>query len=278
VRIPFSAPFGRLIISVAGIAVSVTTPDDRFLDRLRERYRAFEDCAPVFFDINVQTFPLVPAPHPSTAECRPVVRFNAMGDSFIVRHELSPLTAVCSMAHRRASVSTWEDPRSFDSFLRTLYSIILPERGGVLVNGYAFSERGAGRVLLGVPADMWLAARFRARRLLAGGLVAVRIERDTPQVFSTPFEEEPQAGRLNIGTRLWDVHSLSDSPAVSHRRMDASGAASELCRHTLRVCDDPDLISGAAAVCRAISRTVPVYEAPITRESDPWQVITEAGG
>ncbi|RJQ51007.1 MAG: hypothetical protein C4521_13010 [Actinobacteria bacterium] len=98
---------------------------------------------------------------------------------------------------RRATLRVAREWEAFDAFLRVLYSVLLPMRGGLLVHASALGRQGRGLIFTGPPeAGKTTVVRLSGGDSIIGDeLIAVRRMEGHVRAFITPFWNEPHLAK-----------------------------------------------------------------------------------
>lgn len=190
-----------LTLNIAGTSVSFLFPGRWFGRQVRERYSAFVSSNRPEYSVAVSFCAGAGRPY------RPRAAFSGgrlsawRGDfDFQLRGGRGAL--VCA---RRI--------QALDSFLRVLYSWLLPRRGGLLLHGACLAVRGEAFVFPGVSGAgkstlAKLAARSGRAKVLSDELVPVVFEEGRFYAYASPFWGEMRPGREKGRYPLAGIYGL----------------------------------------------------------------------
>jgi hypothetical protein len=181
---------GQLNISIAGLRAGFVFTGDSFLERARRRYAAFRCGGEPELRFAVRLAAGRPRPF------RPVLEEEA-GRLRLWRGDFD-----CRLDLRSGRGELLAAPRlqAFDSFLRALYSRLLPPRGVLLVHGASLVYKGRAWLFPGVSGAgkstlSRLALRVPGVKLLSDELSLCGLRGGRWQAWGSPFWGEMRPGR-----------------------------------------------------------------------------------
>lgn len=192
-----------LSLDIAGVRVSLDFPPGPFRERAVRRYSPFLTCRRPEYVLKTGFVPGRPRPFRPSLE-------EAGGELKLRRGDFD-----CSLDLRRGRGRLELAPRvqAFDSFLRVLYSRLLPDRGGLLVHGACLEKGGRAYLFPGVSGAgkstlSKLAAAAGKARVLSDELAPVRLFGGRFYAYGSPFWGEMKPGREARRYPLAGVYGL----------------------------------------------------------------------
>jgi len=256
-------------VVIGGLPINIQSANSDFIAMLEKRYAGFVD---EHADAGIRLDVEVVAAVGDRDDEDLVVRFED-GRWKIERGDFRAHWNPVSM---RGSVRQGSFPYAIDSVMRIVHSLVLAERGGLLVhsasavrNGRAFlfsGVSGAGKTTISrlAPADV---------TLLTDEISYVCRTGDGYQAFGTPFAGDLGKAGMNISAPIAGLYLLAQGRHNHAELLGSAGAARRLMRNILFFADDNALVERVfATACEFVSR-VPVYELTFQPDSEVWKLI-----
>ena len=256
-------------VEIGGIPIALSTSDDGFLDLLRRRYAGFLSSSTPEFEL---AFDLTATGSDSDAEVR--VRRDNDDDDWIL--ERGDFQARWDPRTGRGRVRQNANPYSLDSVLRILHSLIMAERGGLLLHAasgicdgraYLFSGiSGAGKTTMTrlAPAEITLLTdEISYLRPSAGGYAA----------FGTPFAGELARSGENCRAPVAALFFLEQGAENRVDELPAAEALRRLMRNILFFAEDKRLVEKLlATACDFVTR-VPIRRLTFYPDARVWDTV-----
>jgi hypothetical protein len=203
-------------LEVAGLRAAFEFVQPGFRALVRQRYKNFVSPGKPLYIFSVS------AVAGSQMPFKPVVS----EEGGILRLKRGDFDCVLNVKTALGSLKAAPRIQTFDSFLRTFYSWLLPRSGGLLLHGAAFDKNGAARLFPGKSgAGKSTLSRLVAKKhfLLSDELVPVRWEGGKFYAYGSPFWGEMQCKGENRQFPLGGVYKISKAAKNSIR--DIRGGA-----------------------------------------------------
>ncbi|OGO22500.1 MAG: hypothetical protein A2144_10680 [Chloroflexi bacterium RBG_16_50_9] len=266
----------KFFISIGGIGCAIISHDVRFLDLLRTRYQWFQSSGPAAYEILVRLAPIDEFDLEMTSQpFYPLVRKMTSGDNYIIRRVDNPFVAVVNTSSRKVLVKMWNSQYCFDSFLRMLFTLILSDEEGLLLQASAVSDNGRATVFFGPPGSgKTMATRLYAgRKILTDGMVIIKPHNGGFRVYGTPFGGDFTFGRSNARAELAGLYLLKKDTKNSLVPLDSTQAVENLYKCALIFGDDHKMSSRIRHTCGSLVETIPVYELHFSPAPSFWQEV-----
>lgn len=270
--LPFPGRTSKLKLSIAGIHCSIISQDSFFLSALQEHYRRFKSSGQAVYEIVLQVVPLNSFSQDDIGPMfyPPVKRVN-YGNNFLLKQIINPFIAVANTSSKKVLVKMESSEACFEVFLRMLYTLILAEEGGLLLNGYTKNKKGRANVFFYPPDNSESAVRSpKKHSLLTDEQIIIRPHKGRFRVYQTPFATEYHADRRNSRALLQGIYSLKDSEGEITSSLDKVQAMMSLYRCVSFFTDDSRLLKRVFTTCCNIIDTVPAYESEVPLYQPSW--------
>jgi hypothetical protein len=256
-------------VEIGGIPIALSTSDDGFLDLLRRRYDGFLSSSTPEFEL---AFDLAATGSDPEAEVH-VRRDNNDADWILERGDFQ---ARWDPRTGRGRVRQNSNPYSLDSVLRIVHSLVLAERGGLLLHAasaicdgraYLFSGvSGAGKTTMTrlAPADITLLTdEISYLRPAAAGYAA----------FGTPFAGELARSGENCSASVAALFFLEKGPENRIDELASAEALRRLMRNILFFAEDKGLVEKIfATACDFVAR-VPIRRLTFYPDASVWDTV-----
>jgi hypothetical protein len=262
-----------LLIEIGGLAVRVNTTDPGFLRLLQDRYagyvggpdRAFS-AAEVEFDIELVQ-PGLGDPDADVCLTYREGRWSLERGDFVAEWE---------PAKRRGWIRQSNNPYSIDAVLRIVHTLLLAQRGGLLLhsasavrNGRAFlfaGVSGAGKTTISrlAPADT---------TLLTDEISYVRKSDNDYIAFGTPFTGEMAKLGENISAPVAALYLLAQGSENRIDPVSPGDAVRSLLANVLFFAEDQDLVQAVFHSAFEFVSRVPVQRLTFVPDSRVWELI-----
>lgn len=253
----------KLYISVGGISCAVICRDIDFLKTLREHFGSFEPLERVAYEIILTLSPedeFISENNGLTQS--PTIRRMKSGNSYIITQFDNPFLAIANILSRKIIVKMPRKQDSFNSFFFMLFTLIMVEEKGLLLQGSAVSKNGRGNVLVGPSGYIKNSTDrfFHGRTLVANDLVLIKPHQNRYRVYSTPFQGQLSDTRANARAELSELYLLKKGSENNLKLLDNTRAAMELFQNALFFSNDNHLLNCVFRVCCSLADQVPVYK------------------
>lgn len=276
--LPFPGRTSKLKLSIAGINCSIISQDSYFLSTLQERYRRFKSSDQAVYEIVLQIVPfnsfsqddIGPIFYP------PVKRVN-YGNNFLLKQIINPFIAVANTSSKKVLVKMESSEACFNIFMRMLYTLILAEEGGLLLNGYTKNEKGRANVFFYPPDNNESIVRLsKIHSLLTDDQIIIRPHKGRFRAYQTPFSTKRHSDRRNSRGVLQGIYSLKDGENEITSSLDKVQAMMSLYRCVSFFTDDSRLLKRVFTTCCNIIDTVPAYESEVPLYQPSWPLMIHA--
>lgn len=258
----------KFCLSIAGVSCAVISQDSGNLEQFLERYQRYETTGRAEYEIMVQFLALDTFPRKNSASS-PLVRRVNSGSNFLIRRANLPFLAVANTASRKILVKTYRSQSCFDSFLQILFTLILTEKGGLMLPAYAINENGQVNVFFtpsgtgkNLPGQL-----FRESKSVTGHLGIIKYHDSRFRVYDTPFRDAQIAERINSRVELRALYLLIKDRNDDLIALNKLPAMVELYRSVSSFTDDRRLLGQILYTCGQIANTVPIFELHFRQDS-----------
>lgn len=258
----FSGRLTKFNVSIAGVSCAIISPDTDFLELLHQRYERFELNGPSEYEIVVQ--PLSPdtfsRENIGLSSSSPVKRVKS-GNSYLINSATQSFLAVANTASKKILVKMLGNQRCFDSFLQTLFALILAEEGSLMLSASVLIENGQASVYFQSPVNGKTSTvrSYRDSDIPAGQTVIIKPHHNQFRVY-TPFGDQTADGRINGRAELHVLYALKKDSRHDLVVLERASAVAALFRSVSTFTDDNQLLNRVLDSCYKIIDTVPAYE------------------
>ena len=262
-----------VVIEVGGLAVRVNTTDPGFLSLLQDRYAGYvggsdraSDQAEVEFDVELVQ-PGFGDPEADVSVKHRLGRWSLERGDFLA--EWDPAT-------RRGWIRQSSNPYSIDAVLRIVHTLLLANRGGLLLHSASAVRNGKAFLFAGVSgAGKTTIARLAPpdATLLTDEISYVRRQGNAYVAFGTPFTGEMAKLGENISAPVATLYLLAQG---SENRIDtvAPGeAARSLLANVLFFAEDEELVQSVFHSVFEFVNRVPVSRLTFVPDARVWELI-----
>jgi len=260
-------------VEIGGIPIALSTSDDGFLDLLRRRYDGFLSSSTPEFEL---AFDLAATGSDPDAEVR-VRRDNNDGDWILERGDFQ---ARWDPRTGRGRVRQNSNPYSLDSVLRIVHSLVLAERGGLLLHAASATCDGRAYLFSGVSG----AGKTTMTRLAPAGITLLTDEISYLRpaaagyaAFGTPFAGELARSGENCSAPVAALFFLEQGPENRIDELPEAEALRRLMRNILFFAQDKGLVEKLfATACDFVSR-VPIRRLTFYPDARVWDLVRNFG-
>lgn len=259
----------QVVIEIGGLPVGVRTDSAEFLEILEERYGGFVNAeAQPLFEFNVE---IVPTGRITDAD-EPNVRF--VDGRWVL--ERGDFHAEWNPAEGTGTIRQAALPYAMDSALRIVHSLLLAERGGLLVhaasavrNGRAFlfaGVSGAGKTTISqlLPPDA---------RLLTDEISYVRRDGERFVAYGTPFAGELAKPGENLSAPVAAIYLLAKGNENKIEDVSEADALRGILESVLFFAKDDGLVGRVFNAACELVRRVPVKRLTFFPDERAWELI-----
>lgn len=262
----------KYYISVAGICCAIISQETGFLNLLWERYWRFESGGPAEYEIIVQFLP----PEAFTQEdtgvsTSPLVRRMNSGSNFLIKPIAQPFLSFANTATKKILVKMVQSQHCFDNFLQTIFTLVLAEKGGLMLSASVINENRQANIFLQASnnSNSPTLQPDPDNITATGQPVIIKPHNNHFRVYGTPFQDEQIDRRTNGRTQLGALYVLKKDSRNDLITLEKARAVPELYRCASYFTDDSHLLNRVLHTCCKIIDTVPVYE--LRFHQDPFQ-------
>jgi hypothetical protein len=268
----FPARTSKFYMSVAGVCCAVISQDTSFLNFFWERYWRFESKGPAEYEIIAQflTPEAFSQEEAGSASSSPVKRMNT-GSNFMIKPAAQPFIAFANTASKKVLVKMVNSHECFDSFLQTLFTLILAEKGALTLFSTPVTDNGQTNIFFRSSVDSRTDPLeiYRDNFSVPGQPVIIKPHNNHFRVYGTPFRDEQLDRRTNGKSQLRAVYVLKKDDSSDLITLEKTRAVLELYRSAASFTDDGQLSGHLLRTCCKIADAVPVYE--LRFQQDPFE-------
>lgn len=260
------------VVEIGGIAISLSTESETFLDLLCQRYSGFLSSSHAEYELD---FLLMERGRVSDED----VRVRREGGQW--RIERGDFQAQWDPGSGRGWVRQARNPYSLDSALRILHSLILAARGGFLLHAASAVSDGRAYLFSGVSG----AGKTTMTRLAPSGILLltdeisyVRPGAGGYSAYGTPFAGELAKAGENCSAPISALFFLEKGPGNRIDDISPAEAVRRLMRNILFFADDRELVEKLlATACDFVAR-VPIRRLTFYPDARVWDTIRSLEG
>jgi hypothetical protein len=267
-----------LVIEIGGVAVSICSRHEAFLELLRARYAGFifPAASPqASFEVEIHE-PALPSPIEVRDEDLEVALRQGLWE-FRRGDFHATWDPVSSLGH----ITQTCNPFSIDSVLRILHSVLLAPRGGLLIHAASAIRHGKAFLFAGISgAGKTTISRLAPRdaTLLTDEISYVRRNevgngQNAYRAWGTPFAGELAKSGENVSAPLSVIYLLEQGKENRVMPIAKIDAVRSLMRHVLFFAEDTRLVEGVFDSVRLLVDMVPVRTLMFRPEADVWEII-----
>jgi hypothetical protein len=272
----------RFSICIAGITCAIISRDNDFLEILRERYRHFETSGPAEYEVILKFLPIDTISNDTSIEgtghiIRTSIKRVNFGNNYIIKQTVKPFLAVTNTESKKVLVKISRSQNCFNNFLRTLFTLILVKKNGLLIRATAFGEiNGATLFCRNRHFRKTSISQITPETpLLAEGLVVVRPHNGHYRIYSTPFRDDCDPEKGPVRAKLNSICFPKRDQASSVSTMQENTTSLSLFKSACFFTDDSQLLNSIWENCRRVARSIPAYEMHICRNTTIGQLLKE---
>lgn len=262
-----AAPRKVACVEIGGIPIALSTCDDGFLDLLRQRYIGFLSSSSPEFELEFDLTSTVPVSDDD-------VRVRRDGDEWLI--ERGDFHARWDPRSGRGSVRQNANPYSLDSVLRILHSLILAQRGGLLLHAASAICDGRACLFSGVSgAGKTTMTRLAPPdvTLLTDEISYLRPNAEGYSAFGTPFAGELARAGENCTAPVSALFFLEKGPENCVHELSSTEAVRRLMRNILFFAEDRGLVEKLlATACEFVAR-VPIRRLTFYPDARVWDEV-----
>lgn len=182
------------------------------------------------------------------------------------------------MSPKACTLSVAENPYSFDSALRVLYSRLLADREGLLIHAAGLIQRGRGFLFAGKSGSgkSTLTRWVGREKALSDELTALRFDGKAPSIYSTPFWGELSRGKDSRQAPLAAVCFLGQGANNLVTRLSTADAFRSLLGTVLWFDPSPRATARVIECAARVAGSVPCLSFAWKKDSDPWPALERA--
>ncbi|MGA1868374.1 MAG: hypothetical protein ACMUJM_07485 [bacterium] len=276
------------ILEIGGIPITIKSEDSSFVDCIAEKYKEFNHIAR---SLNGEADAINAAESVAPFQLYMNIRHNEeelssqlhkeklwievayQDDRFVVRRP--DLEGDIDLVGRVAHVTNRAALYSFDSFLRIMYSLILPQMEGFLVHaasvvkdemGYVFMGRsGAGKSTIALYSSYYT--------VLSDEISLIKKIGDQYILYSTPFWGEQEIKGGNFYVPLAGICQLRQNSQLSLRRLGKREALRYLMENILYFAKEPFLTNQIFHNCSDFIEKIDIFVLSFQKNEYFWKII-----
>jgi len=275
-----STRYERLVISFGGITCNIISRDIAFLNTLRASFSPVSRIGQVRYDIVLQAM----SRSEFEAEClkgktSPNVKRLKSENNYLIKQDIDPFVAVVNTFTRKVLAKMPRNIRSFESFLNTVFSLVLVEEHALLFDAFAVRQNSHAEVYFGMRGcGKTVGARLSLpETLITDDKVIIRKHGDRYQAFGVPFAAgkggNGEGGPVDVGA----VYVLREDSQNRVDRMDRAEGVVEVFKNALFFSDDSRLLGNLFRASNQLVEAVPIYRLHYRPDLSFWQSPRENG-
>ena len=273
-----STRYNSLLISFGGITCHIISQDTAFLNTLRTGLGAAPRIGPVRYDIVLQ----VMSRSEFEAEylkgtASPNVKRLKSENNYLIKQDIDPFIAVVNTFTRKVLAKMPRNLRSFESFLNTVFSLVLVEEQALLFDAFAIRQNNHAEVYFGMPdCGKTVGARLSlARTLITDDKVIIRKHGGRYQAFGVPFAAGNGGSRTGEPVDIGAVYLLREGPQNRVEKLDRAKSVVEVFKNALFFSDDSRLLGNLFRASSQLAEAVPIYRLHFRPDLSFWQLPRE---
>jgi hypothetical protein len=259
----------QVIIEIGGLPVGVRTDSAEFFNILENRYSGFVNAeAQPLFEFNVEIVP----PGKVTEEDEPNVRFE--NGRWVL--ERGDFHAEWSPAAGTGMIRQSALPYAIDSAMRIVHSLLLADRGGLLLHAASVVRNGRAYLFAGVSgAGKTTISRLAPpdATLLSDEISYVTRTGEGYTAFGTPFAGELAKPGENVSAPVAAVYLLAKGNENTIEPVSKADAVRGVLESVLFFAKDPELVGHVFASACELVREVPVQRLTFAPDSRVWEMV-----
>jgi hypothetical protein len=262
----------ELRLEIAGVGTVLATADADVVTAVRDRYKGFLAGGTVDWRFTVEARPGAPL----GGEDVLVAASGHPRRLTAARHDFA---ASLDLDRRHGEVVLGEaDDIALDAFLRTAYSLILLDRGGLVLHASSLARLGRGHVFCGRSgAGKTTVARLSTdAALLSDELSIVTVREGAVRCHGTPFWGELARGGENQAVPLTGLYFLHQGADHALRPLGRRQVVERLLPNVLFFGREPALTSRVLAIAADLADAVAGFDLTFRRDPGFWTVIDHA--
>ncbi|MFH1619551.1 MAG: hypothetical protein ABIG11_06560 [bacterium] len=257
-------------IEIAALPLEIELPREAFSTLLKKRYGNFVSGQKPLFCLTAAFKKRRQSPFTPSVRTHGVLLEIRRGDFW----------CIIDTASGQGRLEISPSVQTFDSFLRTIYSWLLPHHGGVLLHAGAVARKGRGYVFFGKSgAGKSTLCRLSADKgkILTDELVPIRLARMSglckAMVYGSPFWGELRNKGRNFSVPLKGLFSLKKSGLNVIKKHEKAGMLRKMLKTVMcfsRSSEDAALILGIASRLCGLARC---GELEFSKKGGFWKII-----
>lgn len=166
----------------------------------------------------------------------------------------------------------------FDYFLRVVFSILSPAKGGFIFHSAVVRREGRGFVFYGVSGSgkSTVARLSGVNSVLNDDLNYLKKGKDGWYAYSTPFWNSTQAEPRQGFVEIAGLYRLIQDTKVFTRRLPVAIAAAEIIANIPVVSKFPKFGKTIVELAKDLATAVPIYELHFQKNDSFWAVVDES--
>ncbi len=262
-----------VVIEIGGMAITVHTESEEFLQVLLNRYTGFVNPAaePVF---NLDVEIVSPGMLPGAVDPDQDLDVSVHEGQWVLQR--GDFLATLDLGLHRGQITQSLSPYAIDAAFRVLHSLVLAKQGGLLVhaasavrNGRAFlfaGVSGAGKTTISrlAPPDV---------TLLTDEISYLRREGDQYFAYGTPFAGELGQPGENMRAPLAALYLLAQGPVNRIDPVSEADATRAVLESVLFFAHDSELVMCVFESVHELVQKVPVQRLTFVPDSRVWEGI-----
>jgi hypothetical protein len=255
----------RFYFSAAGIGCAIICRDAELQNHLAHSCRLFESKGQSEFEIIVQLQPRDVFFHQTdNTSPYPVVERMGRGNNFIIKGTLQlPYIAFANTATRKMLVKI-ANLDCFDNVLRILFTLVLAEKGGLVLDALTVNEEGNSNIFVNMVPD-----NQNENPGPMGDPIIIKPHNHLFRIYPITFRDEQMERGTRERAQLRGLYLMKQHERTELISLEKTQAAMELFRCSSWFTTDRLMLNRILKTCFNIVGGVPTYE--LHFRQDPFE-------
>jgi hypothetical protein len=261
----------KVYLGIAGMNCALLCRDDKFLSMLSHSSNCPGD---VRYEIILVLLPDEALNLKDKPLRKPVVQRLNSGNNYIVNDKDNHILAIVNILSGKILARMPRSLYCFEVFIRALFSLILVDEKGLLLQAAALDGNKRGCIFCGPHDCISSAARMSpGQRIFSDGLVFIKRHYEAYRIYQSPFQSLYMNGCYEDKSDLQKIYFLKSDGKTSLHNMSKMQAIIELYRNTVFYSNDPQLLSMVFRNCCDLANHVLANKLNVSSETSLWTLI-----
>lgn len=264
-----------LMLNIGGISVLISAGNQEFMAQIKERYANFitrgrDPSLKIEVEISPSwNFKIKPTP----TVVSPDARFDNSKGRWTIKWQ--GLSGEFDLRSGKGKFSCSPGPSGLNSFLRFVYSLILPKEPGFLVHASNLIRNGKGYIFPGKSGagKTTIAQLSPDATLLSDDISLIKIVNGAPVAFGTPFWGALAVGGENVSTTITGIYFPIKDKENYVQKLSPRQALERLLPNVVFFARDSEFSKQLFNLCYDLVSKVPAHELHFSPEPTFWRCI-----